>query len=364
MGNATKILIVEDEVVVAMELRSKLTAMGYEIVGIADTGEAATEKAQSLLPDAVLMDIKLAGPMDGIDAAETIRRRHKIPVVFLTAHSDHRTLQRAKLSEPFGYLVKPFSGTELRTTLEVAVHKHRQDRKAEDRAQWFARVHEVVGGAVIAADGKGKVQSMNAVAETLTGRSRDEAVGKPIDEVLVLKDPMTGRRVAPIPPGMGTEGLCGDSREYLLVPPTGSEIPIAGTTFIPGDPGMGEESIIFTFQETSGTGRESGNWFELAANLRMTAAMCRLERKHELASRFYGRAWAILEQNLGPDNPKVLGLLNDIAELYNSIGRTCEAQFLRLRAQRTGAAKQHAHLRDNVLPVSRIIRYQSRREER
>ena len=104
-----RILIVEDEVVVAMEIRRKLEAMGHDVLGIVSTGEEAVENAGHTQPDFVLMDIRLAGRMDGTEAAKRIHDLYDIPVVYLTAHGDEKTLQKAKLAEPFCYLMKPFS---------------------------------------------------------------------------------------------------------------------------------------------------------------------------------------------------------------------------------------------------------------
>ena len=115
------ILVVEDEAIVAMDLRDRLTQLGYQVAGAVATGEEAIAKANELRPDLVLMDIHLRSTMDGITAADEIRRRSAIPVVYLTAHSDEATLQRAKVTEPFGYILKPFEDREIETTIEIAV---------------------------------------------------------------------------------------------------------------------------------------------------------------------------------------------------------------------------------------------------
>ncbi len=126
MNNKT-VLIVEDEAIIAVDLAAKLVQLGYEIVGTAATGEDAIESALRLQPRVVLMDIRLKGRMDGIEAAKEIRSRLDVPVIYLTAHSDAATLERAKLSEPFGYILKPFEERELTTNIEMALHKHQSD---------------------------------------------------------------------------------------------------------------------------------------------------------------------------------------------------------------------------------------------
>ncbi len=116
-----RILIVEDEAIVSMDLRHKLEAMGYSVPAEISSGEEAVEAASQLRPDMVLMDIRLSGEMDGIDAAQEIRRRFDIPVVYLTSHADEDTLARAKKTEPSGYILKPFYDAELRAVVEMAI---------------------------------------------------------------------------------------------------------------------------------------------------------------------------------------------------------------------------------------------------
>jgi PAS domain S-box-containing protein len=120
----TKILVVEDEAITGMDIKRSLVEMGYSVVAIATTGELAVRKAGELHPDLILMDIMLAGKMNGIEAAELIKRQLRIPVVYLSAYSDDSFLARAKLTEPFGYILKPFRELELKTTIEMALYKN------------------------------------------------------------------------------------------------------------------------------------------------------------------------------------------------------------------------------------------------
>lgn len=123
----TRLLIVEDEAITAVDLKCELTALGYEVVGLAQTTEEALQTAERHLPDLILMDITLAGKLDGVVAATAIRGSLQRPVVFLTAHDDAKTLERAMLAGPFGYVLKPFTGPELQAAIEVALHKHRTE---------------------------------------------------------------------------------------------------------------------------------------------------------------------------------------------------------------------------------------------
>jgi DNA-binding NarL/FixJ family response regulator len=122
-NSSANILIVEDERLVALDLASTLKEIGYSVVGSVSTGEAAIEQAIKLCPDLVLMDIRLAGELDGIQAALQIQEKADIPIIYLTAYSDDPTLTRAKATGPFGYLVKPFRAPELRCAIEIGLHR-------------------------------------------------------------------------------------------------------------------------------------------------------------------------------------------------------------------------------------------------
>src|SRR5262245_2159339 len=124
-----RILIAEDERVVARDIQNRLGRLGYEVVGAARFGEDAVRLADELRPDLILMDIRLAGALDGVDAAQQIRTHLQLPVVYLTAYADDDTLQRACVTEPFGYVLKPFDERELQTAVEMALYKHRAERK-------------------------------------------------------------------------------------------------------------------------------------------------------------------------------------------------------------------------------------------
>lgn len=141
--NKSRILIVEDEVVVAMDIEARLRSMGYTVVGRVDTGEAAITTAAERRPDLVLMDIRLKGVIDGIDAANVVRKESEIPVVFLTAHADERTLDRAKLSEPFGYILKPFDDRDLRAVVEMALYRQRADLEIRRVNRLYAVLSQV-----------------------------------------------------------------------------------------------------------------------------------------------------------------------------------------------------------------------------
>jgi two-component system, cell cycle sensor histidine kinase and response regulator CckA len=196
-GAAARILVVEDEAIVAMDISVRLRALGYEVAGPASTGVEALELAEQTRPDLVLMDIMLRGGMDGVEAARRIREATGAPVVYLTAYADDSTLRRAKVAEPLGYLLKPFEERELRTTIETALYKHHTEMRLRESERWLATTLRSIGEAVIAADERGRVRLINPAAESLTGWTQGEALGRELSEVFQLADEATGRRVEP-----------------------------------------------------------------------------------------------------------------------------------------------------------------------
>ena len=180
---AVSILIVEDEKIIAKGIEKRLKSLGYTVAGMAATGEEALEKIGALRPDLLLMDINLGAGMDGVAAAEIVRVRFDLPVVFLTAFSDDATLQRAKLTEPFGYILKPYEDQDLRTAIEIGLYKHRMDRRVRENEQWLAATLGSIGDGVIAIDGRGCVRFLNALAERLTGWPAADAAGRNVTEM-------------------------------------------------------------------------------------------------------------------------------------------------------------------------------------
>ncbi len=183
-----RIMVVEDESLVAMDLEERLGRMGYEVAGVADTAEDALAQAQATKIDLALMDIRLRGSVDGIEAAGRLRKLMDIPIVFVTAHADEATLQRAGLVEPFGYVLKPFDERELRAAIEVALHRHRSETRTRKMERWLASTLKSIGDGVIATDAHGRVTFLNAVAEALTGWPRSEALWRPLVEVFAVAE--------------------------------------------------------------------------------------------------------------------------------------------------------------------------------
>jgi len=191
----TTVLIVEDEGLIALDMKNKLEQAGYSVCGIADCAEEAIASVERFLPSLVMMDIRLRGAKDGIETAAEIRERFHVPVIFVTAHADYATLDRARITEPFGYIVKPFQSINFRAQIEMALWKHQMEQKLRVSERWFSATFESISDALIATDSEGKVTFVNLPAAALTGWERAEALGRPLTEVFSVTEDGTGRHV-------------------------------------------------------------------------------------------------------------------------------------------------------------------------
>ncbi len=185
--NPVGVLIVEDESIIATDIEERLENLGYRALAIAESGEEAVRLAFEHQPDIVLMDIRLKGGMDGIEAALGLRSRSvKAPVIFLTSHSDQGTLDRAGLSEPFGYLTKPFQERDLHASVEMALHRCRAEERVRKQQQRSVAALNNIGDAIITTDNAGRITYLNPAAEELTGWSMSEALARPWQNVFRL----------------------------------------------------------------------------------------------------------------------------------------------------------------------------------
>ena len=172
-----KILIVEDESIVAMEIENRLLQLGYVLAGRVDRGEDVLAAVASARPDLVLMDIMLSGNMDGIEAAESVHARFDIPVVYLTAYADDATLDRAKRTSPYGYIIKPFQETDLKTTIEIALYKHAMEKKLRQSEQRLRTLSEATFEGICITDGEVIVDANDQLG-TMLGYEREELIGR------------------------------------------------------------------------------------------------------------------------------------------------------------------------------------------
>jgi PAS domain S-box-containing protein len=221
------ILIVEDESIVAKDIQRTLSRLGYRITGVASSGEDAVRKATERRPDLIIMDIRLRGKVDGVEAASAIREHVGAPVIFLTAHSDAQTLQRATLTEPFGYVVKPFKEAELRGAIEVALRKDSLEARLRERERLLKTTLCSISEAVITTDSNERVTFLNPTAEVLTGWRTENAVGQPVDNVVRISSEKTGEELeSPIRRALHTGAATSLDQGSILMGARGPAIPI------------------------------------------------------------------------------------------------------------------------------------------
>lgn len=221
------ILVVEDKAIIAKDVQATLQKAGYLVPAIASSGEKAIRKAAELQPNLILMDIRLKGQMDGIEAAQKIREKYDIPIIFLTAHADEETLKRAVLTEPFGYILKPFEARVLEVAVQVALYKHSVERKLRNQERWLAATLESIGDAVLTTDPQGKIIYLNPVAELLSGWVQEKASGQSIANVLTILDQASKIPVPnPLLESLKTGSAATTHFPSLLLLQDGREIPI------------------------------------------------------------------------------------------------------------------------------------------
>lgn len=184
MVQQARVMVVEDEGLVALSLEKKLIELGYRVPAVASSGEEAIHRALGSRPDIILMDIMLEGGIDGVAAASRIREELDLPIVYLTAYSDPKTIERAKATQPFGYLIKPFEERELFATIEMALCKHGLEKRLKASERWFSTTLRSIGDGVIATDPGGGVTFVNPVAELLTGWPEAEGLGQEASRIL------------------------------------------------------------------------------------------------------------------------------------------------------------------------------------
>lgn len=225
-----KILIVEDEKMISELIHDTLKNLGYTVTDIVNTGEKAMKAVEGNPPDLILMDIILDGEMDGIETAARILSTHDIPVIYLTGQATDELLHKAKITEPYGYLVKPIKERELHATIEMGVYRHYLEEKLKERERWLQTILKSIGSAVIVFDEKLKVSLMNPAAELLTGWPKNKAKGRSYtsifqiigEETHILSDD-------PVLKSVYAKEIIGLKGQTILVNRRNEQIPIDGS---------------------------------------------------------------------------------------------------------------------------------------
>lgn len=179
-----KILVTEDETIVAMDLKRRLTSLGYQVINISASGEDCISKSLELKPDLILMDIILKGSIDGIKAAEIIKSKLNIPIVYLTAHTDENTIQRAKITGPYGYILKPYEIRDLHSTIEIALYKAQMERQLEESELKYRTLVATATDAVLMLDESAVISSCNDSAIRMFGYDGKKLIGESVKKIL------------------------------------------------------------------------------------------------------------------------------------------------------------------------------------
>ncbi len=190
-----KVLVVEDEIIVARDICNMLQSLGYKSISVSSNSEEAIKTAEKESPHIVLMDIMLEGRLNGVEAADYIYTNLNIPIIYLTSYSDETIIQKAKKTEPFGYLLKPFEERDLKTTIEIALYKSEIEMKLKRREKWLSTILTNIGDGVIVTDEKGAVTFINKQGENITGWTSNDALNKDLNEVYPTQNEKTGKRL-------------------------------------------------------------------------------------------------------------------------------------------------------------------------
>jgi diguanylate cyclase (GGDEF)-like protein/PAS domain S-box-containing protein len=254
--NIPTILIVEDERIIALDLRRRVEKFGYQVCSVVSSAEEAVKATEEHAPDIVLMDIMLSGERDGTDAAVELRDRFGTPVVFLTAYADEQTLKRAKRAEPVGYVLKPFKERELYTTIEIALYKSRVDKELLRQERLFNAILASIGEALISSDAEGRITFLNPVAERLTGWQEDDAKGLHLDEVVKLFDHATEERLQ-LPLSKIDRDSFYEFDELYLLTKVGGHVNVSGRLAGIHQPGGEQEGYLVALRDVTAYHRMS-----------------------------------------------------------------------------------------------------------
>ncbi|MBD3286112.1 PAS domain S-box protein, partial [candidate division WOR-3 bacterium] len=245
----SRILIVEDERIVAGDVKSRIESLGYEVVGTVATGEEAVFLAERERPDLVLMDIMLKGDINGIQAAEQIKTFYDIPVVYLTAYADEETLQRVKASEPFGYIVKPFEQRVLHTTIEIALYQSQMEKALKEKEELYRTLIETSPDAIVLTDLEGNLIMVNKRAASLYGQPGvNDLIGLNVFDILATKD--RKRAYDDARKTLKRERI--DDVEYLLTRKDGSYFPGEVSASVVRDAKGRAKGLIAVIRDISG----------------------------------------------------------------------------------------------------------------
>lgn len=224
----TKILVVENEPLIARDLKMSLEKLGYEVSAVASTYQDALISSQENKPDLAFMDINIDGNKDGIQTAKALKTHYDIPIIFLTSLKDLDIIQKAKESDPFGYLVKPFRSDDLQTSIEMALFNHEKTRHLQDNVQKFSSAMHILETAVIILDKNGVVDYINSKTESLSGWKEIEKEKHSVNQLLNIDGLPAWSYIENIPEKERLEKTSNFGVNSYLYHKNGSKVPVNG----------------------------------------------------------------------------------------------------------------------------------------
>ncbi len=336
-ATALRILLVEDEAPAASEIEKILRSLGYDLVATVATGEDAVVTARATPVDLALVDIRLAGALDGIETAIALRDATGVPTVFVTAHADFKTVDRAKAAEPVGYVLKPIDRAELRVVIELGLHKHALGAKLRERERWFSTTLRSIGDGVLAVDTRGRVTFMNAEAERVLGAASSALEGRQLDGLGAFYLSGGDARVeSPVSLALRTRDVAALGASATLLTEDGRETPLDGSAAPILDEDGSSLGAVLVFKDVTerralesrlatadrlaalgtvaaGVAHEINNPLAFAAaNVRaaITALEATREQEPALASRLADVVAGLLEATIGTD--RVARIVEDL----------------------------------------------------
>jgi len=273
-----QILVVEDESVIAADIKDCLENLGYGVPAVSVTGEGAVATATALRPDLVLMDIRLRGEMDGIQAAEQIWNRLHIPVVYSTGHSDRGTMERAKATGPFGYGLKPVEEQELYVAIETALQRFRLDQALQKREQWLSSILASISDGIIVVNADCRIKFLNLIAEALTGWQQETAIDKDLTEVFhIIHEATQATAHAFVNEALQNGTLVYPAGDFILVSQSAENTPI--TTSIA--PFLDDNNVItgavIVFRDVTERRQAEERNLAIARSLQLESQMAELQ---------------------------------------------------------------------------------------
>lgn len=298
---APKILVIEDEEILNVDIRNTLHRLGYEVHKIINFGENAIQNIVEISPDLVLIDICSIRGLDCVEVIDTIKFNLKIPVLYLTEDSERKTFSNNHLGEPFSYIIKPFTEKELYNAVEMALYKEKIQKQLQQENQKLLAVINSMGCAVVMTDINSCIQMMNPVAEILTGWQQKEALGKFWGDILNLVDKDTGEEIVNIvTQAMETGTVLQLPENCLLITRGGKKIPIGDTVAPIRDHMGGIAGAVIVFQDITQRKQQEAQLIRNAFYDGLTALpnrvlfLDRLKQASERCKRHFNYHFAVL----------------------------------------------------------------------